>query len=135
VDRVEAEAIDDAGREAVVEVLLRMDRRIEQLEGRVEQLERQLAKNSRNSSRPPSSDASGPGPTRRSKGSGRSPGGQPGHEGKGRGLLPTAAVDDVIEHWPAACECGHVFSEGERIAVGAPTPSGRGVAQARGPGG
>jgi hypothetical protein len=56
VERVEAEAIYDAGREAVVEVLLAMDRRIEQLEARVEKLERQLAKNSGNSSRPPSSD-------------------------------------------------------------------------------
>jgi hypothetical protein len=36
VERAEAEAIYDAGREVVVEVLLRMDRRIQQLEARVE---------------------------------------------------------------------------------------------------
>lgn len=48
MERAEAEAIYDAGREVVVEVLLRMDRRIQQLEGRVEKLERELAKNSRN---------------------------------------------------------------------------------------
>ena len=35
VERAEAEAIYDAGREAVVEVLLAMDRRIQQLEARV----------------------------------------------------------------------------------------------------
>jgi hypothetical protein len=40
VERVEAEAIYGAGRGAVVEVLLAMDRRIVQLEGRVEKLER-----------------------------------------------------------------------------------------------
>jgi hypothetical protein len=33
-----------------------MDRQIQQLTGRVEKLERELAKNSKNSSRPPSSD-------------------------------------------------------------------------------
>ena len=56
MERAEAEAIYDAGREAVVEVLLAMDRRIVQLEARVEKLERKLAKNSGNSSAPPSSD-------------------------------------------------------------------------------
>ena len=35
VERAEAEAIYDAGRETVVEVLLAMDRRIQQLEARV----------------------------------------------------------------------------------------------------
>jgi transposase len=121
VERSEAEAIYDAGREVVVEVLLRMDRQIGQLTARVERLERELAKNSRNSSRPPSSDPPGSAPARREKGrSPRSQGAQPGHEGKGRELLPTVAVDDVVEHWPAACGCGHVFAEGERVAVREP---------------
>ena len=35
MDRVEAEAVYDAGREAVVEVLLRMDTQIQRLEERV----------------------------------------------------------------------------------------------------
>jgi hypothetical protein len=43
----------------VVEVLLAMDSRIRELEARVEKLERQLAKNSRSSSLPPSSDPPG----------------------------------------------------------------------------
>jgi Family of unknown function (DUF6444) len=59
VERSEAEAIYDAGREVVVEVLLRMDRQIQQLTARVDRLERELAKNSRNSSQPPSSDRPG----------------------------------------------------------------------------
>jgi hypothetical protein len=49
VERAEAEAFYDAGREAVVEVLLAMDRRIQQLETRVEKLERELTKSSSNS--------------------------------------------------------------------------------------
>jgi hypothetical protein len=53
-------------------------------------------------------------PARRGKDpSGRRQGGQPGHEGKGRSLLPAWAVDEVVDHWPADCECGHVFTEGE----------------------
>jgi hypothetical protein len=91
VERVEAEAIYDAGREAVVEVLLAMDRRIQQLESRVEKLERRLAGNSRNSSRPPSSDPSGIPPKRSKDPSGRKPGAQPGHEGHGRPLLGSPA--------------------------------------------
>jgi transposase len=121
VERSEAEAIYDAGREAVVEVLLRMDRRIQQLEGRVERLERELSKSSRNSSLPPSSDPPGKQPSpRRGDRSGRSRGGQPGHEGHGRELLPACAVDEVIEHWPERCDCGHVFSVAELRAVGEP---------------
>jgi len=51
---------------------------------------------------------------------GRKPGGQPGHEGKGRRLLEVSAVEEVVDHWPAACRCGHVFAEGERVGDGDP---------------
>ena len=57
--RPEAEAIYDAGREAVVGVLLAMDCRVHQIEERVEKLERQLARSSCNSSLPPNSDPPG----------------------------------------------------------------------------
>ena len=30
------------------------------------------------------------------------------------------AVDEVVEHWPARCDCGHVFCEQERDPVGEP---------------
>ncbi len=121
MERAEAEAIYDAGREAVVEVLLAMDRRIQQLEARVEKLERQLSKSSRNSSLPPSSDPPGKRrPVRGKDRSGRSQGAQPGHEGHGRELLPVSAVDEVIEQWPKRCSCGHVFSPGELSPAGEP---------------
>jgi len=127
VDRAEAEAIYDAGREAVVEVLLRMDEQIRRLEERVArqderiaQLERKLNRNSRNSSAPPSSDPPSQAPKRGKDRTGRKRGAQPGHEGHGRDLLPACAVDEVIEHWPTRCGCGHVFSADERRAVGEP---------------
>ena len=126
MDRSEAEAIYDAGRDVVVEVLLRMDEQIRRLgervarqDERIAELERRLNRNSRNSSAPPSSDP----PNRPKRGkdrSGRTRGGQPGHEGRGRDLLPACTVDEVIEHWPKRCACGHVFSEHEHRPLGEP---------------
>jgi transposase len=127
VERSEAEAIYDAGREAVVEVLLRMDRQIQQLservarqDERIAQLERRLNRSSRNSSAPPSADPPGSTPKRENDSSGRKQGAQPGHEGSGRPLLPAWAVDETIEHWPDRCRCGHVFATREQVAVGEP---------------
>jgi transposase len=120
VERVEAEAIYDAGREAVVEVLLAMDRRIVQLEARVEKLERQLGRELGELSRPPSTDPPRRVPGRGKDPSGRKPGGRPGHEGHGRPLLPAWAVDELIDDWPASCDCGYVFSEGDLAPLGEP---------------
>jgi transposase len=127
VERAEAEAIYDQGREVVVSVLLRMDAQIQALtervaeqEERIAQLERRLGRNSRNSSSPPSQDPPGTSSRRGKDSSGRKPGGQPGHEGRGRPLLPAWAVDDVIEHWPDRCACGHAFCAGEWVAIGEP---------------
>jgi hypothetical protein len=121
VERAEAEAIYDAGRGAVVEVLLAMDRRIQQLEARVEKLERELNRSSRNSSAPPSSDP----PSKRRQphskdASGLKQGAQDGHEGHGRELLPASAVDEVIEYWPERCGCGHEFAPEGRVSAGEP---------------
>ncbi len=134
MERVEAEAIYDQGRDAVVEVLLALSAQNERLEAQVEQLtarvarqderiaqlERQVKRSSRNSSQPPSQDPPGSPPRRGKDASGRKQGAQPGHQGKGRELLPTAAVDEVVEHWPAGCGCGHVFGPGELVAAGDP---------------
>ncbi|HEY4811870.1 MAG TPA: DUF6444 domain-containing protein [Solirubrobacteraceae bacterium] len=105
MERLEAEAIYGQGREAVVAVLLRMDEQIGRLEARVArqderiaQLERRLNRGSRNSSKPPSIDPPSAVGRRSEDASGRKPGGQSGHEGHGRELLPACAVDGVIEH-------------------------------------
>jgi transposase len=127
VERAEAEAIYDAGREAVVEVLLRMDAQIQALTARVArqderiaQLERRLNRSSRNSSIPPSADPRVGTPKRGKDPSGRKQGAQPGHEGHGRPLLPAWVVDRVIEHWPERCGCGHLFAVDEHVAVSEP---------------
>jgi transposase len=122
VERAEAEAIYDQGREAVVTVLLRMDEQIQQLskqvaeqavkyDKRIAELERRLNRNSRNSSVPPSQDPPGAPQRKRPDPSGRSQGAQTGHRGKGRKLLPIEAVDRVVEHWPGRCGCGHPLAE------------------------
>ncbi len=123
MERAEAEAIYDSGREAVVAVLLRMDEQIQQLtkrvakqDERIAELERRLNRNSQNSSTPPSQDPPDAPERKRSDPSGRPLGAQPGHRGKGRKLLPAEAVDRVIDHWPQGCDCGHCFVEGDEEA-------------------
>ena len=66
----------------------------------------QLAENSRNSSRPPSADP--PSAVRlKSKPTGRKPGGQPGHKGVTRPLLPPEQVTRVVPVKPKICRhCG-----------------------------
>jgi hypothetical protein len=56
MDRVEAEAIDDSGREACVVVLLDLAGRVEQHEDRLRRLEAAARQNSRTSLAPPSQD-------------------------------------------------------------------------------
>jgi transposase len=78
----------------------------EQLEKRIQTLENQLAKDSHNSSKPPSSD---PPKAKRTKSlrtkSKNKPGGQPGH--KGHKLELSARVDDFIVHRLSVCpDCG-----------------------------
>lgn len=132
MERDEAEAIYEQGREAVVSVLLALSAQNDRLEAqvakltarvaiqdeRIASLERQLGRSSRNSSQPPSADPPSAPPRRGKDPSGRKPGGQPGHEGKGRSLLPAWAVDEVVAHWPTACGCGHVFCDADRVASG-----------------
>lgn len=116
--RQEAEAIYDAGKETVVRVLLDMDRRIHALERqvqdlttrldaseqRVKHLEDQLAKNSRNSSKPPSTDGfHKPDPKSLREKSTRPSGGQPGHAGQT--LAMVAKPDRIEPHRVERCAC------------------------------
>ena len=81
----------------------------EALRTRVEELEEKLRTDSSNSSKPPSSDPPWADKKKDCKGGKRKrrPGGQPGHEGKTRELLPSEQVDDFVEcHPPAQCSCG-----------------------------
>jgi transposase len=67
------------------------------------ELRERIGRNSRNSSKPPSSDGLGFKPPARRRGSGRKRGGQQGHPGAGPELLPIERVDEVVEHHPEAC--------------------------------
>jgi transposase len=125
VERVEAEAILDGDRETAVALLMRIGELVEanqRLEARVAELERRLGRNSRNSSLPPSQDPPSAPPRSKQPASGRKRGGQLGHEGRHRRLLPLEQVDAIVEHWPERCRaCSHVFGEPERVAVAEPS--------------
>ena len=100
MDRAEAEAIYDAGREVCVEFILELAGRVERLEERLGRLEAQVRQDSLTSSRPPSSDPSKTRAQRRAEararakelmgreGEQRKAGGQAGHQGAGRELRP-----------------------------------------------
>jgi transposase len=81
-----------------------LEARVAALEAIVQQLREQVQQTSRTSSRPPSSDppqALAQRPRRES--TGRRPGGQPGHEGHARGLVPIEQVDVVVPVKPERC--------------------------------
>ncbi len=124
MERAEAEAILDGDRETALALLMRVGELIEanrRLEARVAELEQRLNRSSRNSSLPPSQDPPSVPPRAQKPGSGRRRGGQPGHEGKNRPLLPLERVDEVINHWPQRCQaCARRFGDEERIDVAAP---------------
>ena len=81
--------------------------RIAELEGLVAKLLEEKGQNSGNSGKPPSSDPPSARAGRRGKSkdkSGRKRGGQPGHGGAQRVLVPPDDVDDVVDHFPPECE-------------------------------
>ncbi len=81
---------------------------IVQLMERIAALEEKLKLNSRNSSKPPSSDGPGSGSSHRPKPkSDRKRGAQKGHPGAYRALLPAEQVDAVVDcALPVTCSCG-----------------------------
>jgi transposase len=86
--------------------LAAQDLRIAQLEKQVAELMAKLGRNSGNSSLPPSSDP--PGSRGGKKGNrakgGRPRGGQLGHRGSRRALLPVERVDAFVDFFPEQCE-------------------------------
>jgi transposase len=127
MERAEAEAIYDAGREVCVQFILDLAARVERLEERLARLEAQARQDSRTSSKPPSMD---PPKTRqqrraearaqakelaRREGEQRKAGGQPGHRGAGRELRREDQVDEFVDHYPSACGgCGREFTTEQR---------------------
>lgn len=91
--------------ESIVALIAHLEENVRSLEARVKTLEDQLNKNSRNSSKPPSSDGfKKPNPkSLREKGK-RSIGGQKGHPG--HTLSMTDKPDHVVVHQLDTCTCG-----------------------------
>jgi len=114
VAELEAALVARDARIADLERLLTsLTHQIAVLAKQVEQQNERLGRNSRNSNRPPSSDPPGSGgpstPKGKSKPGGRKRGGQPGHSGHQRGLLPESQVDEVVDLFPPQCE--HCWSD------------------------
>ena len=80
---------------------------IVQLNQTIQELKEQLNKNSKNSSKPPSSDGyKKPAPKSLRKPSGKKVGGQDGHQGTHLAVI--TAPDEIVIHMPSACKgCRH----------------------------
>lgn len=81
-----------------------LEERLRELEHKLAELEDRLRANSSNSSTAPSSNPLWAPKFKPKKPTGKKPGGQKGHQGHHRKLLPTEEVDQVIEHRPQVCE-------------------------------
>src|ERR1035441_4199073 len=129
MERSEAEALYDSGREACVEFLMRlMDRQLRS-EERLRVLEQKASASSRTSSSPPSADAPKTRQQRRAEArekakelarkdgkKKREAGGQPGHPGCGRGLLAEDRMQEIVDHYPGDCSgCGREFTDSEKV--------------------
>lgn len=112
MDRRAAEKLYDSGKEPTVVKLLKYDEQNEKLKRKIAQLE----KNSTDSSKPPSSDnpkdKNQQPKTNNDNNKKRKPGGQPGHKGSMRELIPVEEADDVLHYYPEKCEnCGKALPQ------------------------
>ena len=95
---------------SVRELVFSLLERVEKLEEKILELEEEKNRNSTNSSNPPSSDGPAVLPNPKKKKGSRKKGGQAGHAGKTRKLVPIEEVDDVFDIKPEHCvECGHAL--------------------------
>ena len=106
-----AEARADAA-EAKVETLEKRVVELQSENGRLRnenaELRAKVNKNSTNSHKPPSSDPPFKRPPPKKKGE-RKPGGQPGHKGVTREVVPSEKVDERLEIRPDVCVCGEAL--------------------------
>src|SRR3989442_5472748 len=91
-----------------------LEARVATLEAMVRTLQEQLNQSSRNSSRPPSSDPPQSQRPTRPRGQ-RRRGGQPGHPGQTRTLIPVEDVDEVVVIKPEQCAHCHAPLSGDDL--------------------
>lgn len=119
-------SLADASRQELLDIIDTLMRKVDELTTRVRTLEdenadlrRQLKSNSKNSSRPPSSDrypgkknaTTSQGSQETDKGTKRNRGAQPGHHGTQRALVDPNRVDRTVHCHPDCCRhCGGAFS-------------------------
>jgi transposase len=101
---------ENARLRALVAELLPLKDALAQATSRIKELEDRLSKDSRTSSKPPSSDGLARAPRSSRRPSGKSPGGQPGHRGHSLSLVESP--DEVVRHRPSVCsQCHESLSE------------------------
>ena len=91
---------------------------VEELRAENVELRGQLGQNSRNSSKPPSSDSpfAKPAPRTLRRKSGRKPGGQPGHPGSTLALVDKP--DERLRHEPGPCTgCGADLADAPEVGM------------------
>ena len=124
MDRAEAEAIYDAGREACVQFILDLAARVERLEDRLRRLEEQARRDSRTSSKPPSQDPPKTRQQRRAEARAKAKELMAGRASSARragslgiavrvaSCAPEDQVDEIVDHYPEACGgCGREFDD------------------------
>lgn len=117
MERAEAEAIYDAGRDVCVDFILQLSAAVDRLTERVAELERRLNQDSGNSSKPPSTDPSWK--KKRKRGGDGKPGSKPGHKGHHRKPFGVDRVDEIVPVWPTSCQrCKCILPH---AGVGVPT--------------
>jgi transposase len=102
IDRL-TEAAEESNRinDSLNEIISGLMKTVEELTQEIKELNERLKMNSKNSSKPPSSDVNKPAPKSLKKPSGKKPGGQPGHAGSHFNI--TLEPDEIILHMPPAC--------------------------------
>jgi transposase len=103
--------------EQLAALVVELSARLAEADARIAELEARLGKNSRNSSKPPSSDGPAKPAPRSLRGkSGRRPGGQAGH--RGRTLCQVADPDRRRRHVPRRCRgCGKGLGGAREIGL------------------
>ena len=117
LEQLDREQLKQLDQESLIGVILILQQQLTKQQELIQALQDQLAKDSHNSSKPPSSDGLQKGKRKSLRRAGQRPrGGQRGH--KGRTLMQVAEPDHVIVHRLADCPHCQTKLEAERLSSG-----------------